>query len=360
MSNQKFLPKKSYSLEDAAKYISLNHQIDISVRDLLEYIQNGELIASVYLSGNKVNIDYVNRKEVNFIKNSDKYRELRPYYSECSLYFRLNLQKFEIQEHEDYSWLHKKDSFLDFYICLPKKSYSIESLRKTDRLSIYDGNVGKVEAIDFEGYFQISGAELNSFNVDCLIDKGFLESFPKYMMAIYENIICFLYIDKNKTPLYLDDICILHEHLIDFLKLFSVIDTGYAQIEEVQNLKNQLDFKDKQIDELKEQIESMIGAKIPYIENLSDVENVKLASLQDKTTDLDESSDTTLFEYDADLPEGMNAEKLAYFIELIIDPMLLDNGKMPSYSKLYSSLDNRHKGKEKIPSKNTIKKYLNQ
>lgn len=328
MSNQKFLPKKSYSLEDAAKYISLNHQIDISVRDLLEYIQNGELIASVYLSGNKVNIDYVNRKEVNFIKNSDKYRELRPYYSECSLYFRLNPQKFEIQEHEDYSWLHKKDSFLDFYICLPKKSYSIESLRKTDRLSIYDGNVGKVEAIDFKGYFQISGAELNSFNVDCLIDKGFLESFPKYMMAIYKNIICFLYIDKNKTPLYLDDICILHEHLIDFLKLFSVIDTGYAQIEEVQNLKNQLDFKDKQIDELKEQIESMIGAK--------------------------------LFEYDADLPEGMNAEKLAYFIELIIDPMLLDNGKMPSYSKLYSSLDNRHKGKEKIPSKNTIKKYLNQ
>ena len=262
MSNQKFLPKKSYSLEDAAKYISLNHQIDISVRDLLEYIQNGELNASVYLSGNKVNIDYVNRKEVNFIKNSDKYRELRPYYSECSLYFRLNPQKFAIQEHEDYSWLHKKDSFLDFYICLPKKSYSIEYLRKTDRLSIYDGNVGKVEAISFEGYFQISGAELNSFNVDCLIDKGFLESFPKYMMAIYKNMICFLYIDKNKTPLYLDDICILHEHLIDFLKLFSVIDTGYAQIEEVQNLKNQLDFKDKQIDELKEQIESSRNIKV--------------------------------------------------------------------------------------------------
>ncbi|OFQ17823.1 MULTISPECIES: hypothetical protein [Haemophilus] len=262
MSNQKFLPKKSYSLEDAAKYISLNHQINISVRDLLEYIQNGELNASVYLSGNKVNIDYVNRKEVNFIKNSDKYRELRPYYSECSLYFRLNPQKFEIQEHEDCSWLHKKDSFLDFYICLPKKSYSIESLRKTERLSIYDGNVGKVEAIDFEGYFQISGAELNSFNVDYLIDKGFLESFPKYMMAIYKDIICFLYIDKNKTPLYLDDICILHEHLIDFLKLFSVIDTGYAQIEEVQNLKNQLDFKDKQIDELKEQIESSRNIKV--------------------------------------------------------------------------------------------------
>ena len=55
----------------------------------------------------------------------------------------------------------------------------------------------------------------------------------------------------------------------------------------------------------------------------------------------------------------MNAEKLAYFIELIIDPMLLDNGKMPSYSKLHSLLNHKYKN-EKIPSKNTIKKYLNQ
>lgn len=73
-----------------------------------------------------------------------------------------------------------------------------------------------------------------------------------------------------------------------------------------------------------------------------------------------ESELNKVMEYDADLPEGINEDKLAHFIELIIDPELLDNGKMPSYSKLYSSLDNRHKGKEKIPSKNTIKKYLNQ
>ncbi|WP_109059166.1 SlyX protein [Aggregatibacter aphrophilus] len=262
MVKLKVLPKKSYSLEDAAKYIFLNHQIDISVRDLLEYIQNGELKASVYLSGDKVNINSVNRKEVDFINGSNEYRELRPYYSECSLYFRLKPQEFEIQEYEDCSWLHKEDSFLDFYICLPKKNYSTKSLRKIDCLSIYDGNVGKVEAIDFEGYFQISGTELNSFNVDYLIDKGFLESFPKAIMAIYKNIICFLYIDENKTPLYLDDICILHEHLINFLELFSVIDTSYDQIEEIQNLKNQLDAKDKKIEELKEQIESYQNIKV--------------------------------------------------------------------------------------------------
>ena len=64
-------------------------------------------------------------------------------------------------------------------------------------------------------------------------------------------------------------------------------------------------------------------------------------------------------EYDADLPEGINEEKLAYFIELIIDPALLDDGKIPSYSKLHSALNHKYKN-GKIPSKNTIKKYLNQ
>ncbi|MGC7589253.1 hypothetical protein ACPWUF_02015 [Bisgaard Taxon 46] len=53
MTPQRVLPKKAYSLDDAVKYISTNYQVDISVRDLLEYIQNGDLISSVYLSGDK-------------------------------------------------------------------------------------------------------------------------------------------------------------------------------------------------------------------------------------------------------------------------------------------------------------------
>ena len=121
-----------------------------------------------------------------------------------------------------------------------------------------------------------------------------------------------------------------------------------------------VEFENEEFYFRRDEIENMIGAKIPYIENLSDVETVELTSLQDETTDLEKSSNTISFEYDAELPEGINEDKLAHFIELIIDPELLVNGKMPSYSKLYSLLDNRHKGKEKIPSKNTIKKYLNQ
>lgn len=73
------------------------------------------------------------------------------------------------------------------------------------------------------------------------------------------------------------------------------------------------------------------------------------------------AADIVLEDYEADLPDGINADKLADFISLIINPELLDkNGEIPSYSRLHSKLDTKHKGKRLIPSKNTIKKYLNQ
>lgn len=159
-----------------------------------------------------------------------------------------------------------------------------------------------------------------------------------------------------------------YSHLISYLKflVFAQIDTtsfrynpdamtAYEHFCE----NGSVEFENEEFYFRRDEIENMIGAKIPYIENISDVETVKLTSLQDETTDLEKSSDAISFEYNADLPEGMNAEKLAYFIELIIDPTLLDNGKMPSYSKLHSALNHKYKN-EKIPSKNTIKKYLNQ
>lgn len=255
MTNRRILPKVAYSLDDAAKYISLNHQIDISVRDLLEYIQNGQLKASVYLSGDKENINTINRKEVDFIKNSKEYRELQLCYSEASIYFRFNPQKFEIEEYEDYSWLHKKDKLFDFYICLPKQRYDINVLKRTEYLNVYDGNVKNIEAVSFEGYFQISQAELNLYNVSSLIDKDFLDSFPKSIVAYYKDVKCFLNIDENTTPLYLDDVCILHEHLISFLELFSVIDSTYDKIEEIQKLTQQLDDKAKEAQKLTQSLE---------------------------------------------------------------------------------------------------------
>lgn len=159
-----------------------------------------------------------------------------------------------------------------------------------------------------------------------------------------------------------------YSHLISYLKflVFAQIDTtsfrynpdamtAYEHFCE----NGSVEFENEEFYFRRDEIENMIGAKIPYIENISDVETVKLTSLQDETTDLEKSSDAISFEYDAELPKGINEERLEHFIKLIIDPMLLDNGKMPSYSKLHSALNHKYKN-EKIPSKNTIKKYLNQ
>ena len=159
-----------------------------------------------------------------------------------------------------------------------------------------------------------------------------------------------------------------YSHLISYLKflVFAQIDTtsfrynpdamtAYEHFCE----NGSVEFENEEFYFRRDEIENMIGAKIPYIENISDVETVKLTSLQDETTDLEKSSDAISFEYDAELPKGIKEERLEHFIKLIIDPMLLDDGKMPSYSKLHSALNHKYKN-EKIPSKNTIKKYLNQ
>ncbi|MDO5055612.1 MAG: hypothetical protein Q4D86_09880 [Pasteurella oralis] len=262
MIQQRVLPKKAYSLHDAVKYISQNYQIDISIRDLLEYIQNGNLISSVYLSGDKENIHLISRKEVDFIKDSDEFRELRLDYSDVSLYFRFNPQEFEIGWSKDYLWLHKENSFFDFYICLSREKYTYERLRKIVQISIFNGNISEVENVSFEGYFRINKVGLNEFNIDEVINTGSFKKFPNYVTAIYGETVCFLTIDENKTPLYLDDIRILHNHLIDFLKAFSVIDEGDDRIiengklkDELERVKEENNKKDKEIEKLKQQLD---------------------------------------------------------------------------------------------------------
>ncbi|OOF42090.1 hypothetical protein BKK50_07520 [Rodentibacter rarus] len=93
-----------------------------------------------------------------------------------------------------------------------------------------------------------------------------------------------------------------------------------------------------------------------------------IAELQAKITELENQlqaqqsavNSEPILEYEGDLPESTNADKLADFISLIIDPELLDNGKLPTYSTLHTRLGHRYKDKRKIPSKNTIAKYINQ
>ncbi|MGC7589252.1 hypothetical protein ACPWUF_02010 [Bisgaard Taxon 46] len=177
-----------------------------------------------------------------------------------SLYFRFNPREFEIDWSEEHLWLHKENSFFDFYVCLSKEKYTYERLRKIVQISIFNGNINEIENVSFEGYLRING--LNEFNIDEVINTGFFKKFPKYLASIYEETVCLLTVDENNTPLYLDDIRILHDHLINFLKAFSVIDKGDDRIIENSKLKNDLERvkeennkKDKEIEKLKQQLD---------------------------------------------------------------------------------------------------------
>ncbi|TNH07978.1 hypothetical protein FHQ30_03540 [Pasteurellaceae bacterium Phil11] len=73
---------------------------------------------------------------------------------------------------------------------------------------------------------------------------------------------------ENRTELYLDDICILHNDLITFLELFSVIDKSYDQVEDINRLTSKLKEqesiiieKDKKITELKSLSEKTLNPK---------------------------------------------------------------------------------------------------
>ncbi|QNS15303.1 hypothetical protein [Mannheimia bovis] len=64
--------------------------------------------------------------------------------------------------------------------------------------------------------------------------------------------------------------------------------------------------------------------------------------------------------FDGNIPPKTDQDKLAHFIELIIQKSeFMKDGKIPTYSELHTMLSHKYPH-EAIPSKNTIKKYLGQ
>ncbi|HDV7284875.1 TPA: hypothetical protein RJ191_001784, partial [Mannheimia haemolytica] len=65
-------------------------------------------------------------------------------------------------------------------------------------------------------------------------------------------------------------------------------------------------------------------------------------------------------EYEGAIPPKTDQDKLAHFIELIIQKSeFMKDSRVPTYSELHTMLSHKYPH-EAIPSKNTIKKYLGQ
>ncbi len=60
----RMLPKKAYSFKETVKYMRLNHSIDISEKDLIEYIQNGDIKVCIFIQGDSRYIGSINRKDL--------------------------------------------------------------------------------------------------------------------------------------------------------------------------------------------------------------------------------------------------------------------------------------------------------
>lgn len=251
MTNQKFLPKKAYSISDAVKYISLNHDITISETDLLEYIQNRDLQASIYLDGRIKKVDSINRKEL------DKKNPLGVREKEIFLQFSQSESKAKITHNKNFETINitLNNIYFDLTIILNDYYYLESYFDENDVIKLFAGEMDKFQNLLFSGYFPLSSEMFEKYNIAELYQQGFIDEFDDIRMNLDEHFYFHLPFEENRTPLYLDDVVILHKDMIEFLELFSVINVESKQ-EELQNLKEQLNSKNGEIANIYKQMES--------------------------------------------------------------------------------------------------------
>ena len=250
MTTQRVLPKKAYSISDAVKYISLNYNINISEYDLLEYIQSGDLQASIHLDGRIDKIYSVNKKEIPHNKMLNIRNE------EIFLQFSQKDIEPEIEHNENYNIYRIKlnNVYFSIDVILNDAYYLPEYFSENDEIKLYTGELDRFRNIVFNGYFPLSKWVFEPYNTLELVECGYIEEFPDIYVNTFSGLYLHLPIEENRTKLYLGDVYIIHKDMIAFLELFSVIDESYEQQEEVQKFKNQISDENKQIEELQKQI----------------------------------------------------------------------------------------------------------
>lgn len=254
MKPQKFLPKKAYSISDAVKYISLNHDITISETDLLEYIQNGDLQASIYLEGGLKYIHNINRKELDE-KNPLGVRkeEIFLQFSQSESNAKINHQKaFEI------IIIKLNNIYFDLTIILNDYYYLESYFDENDVIKLFTGEIDRFKNLAFSGYFPLSSEMFEKYNISELYEQGFIDEFDDIRMNLDEHFYFHLPFEENRTPLYLDDIKITHEELLHFLDVFTDTDN---QLAEINHLKNELMKKDNLITKIQSELSQATTAK---------------------------------------------------------------------------------------------------
>ena len=251
MSKPRFLPKKSYSLSDAVKYISLNHNIEITESDLLEYIQNGDLTASIYLEGDSSEIDAINRKEI--AENERllvRGEELFLQFSQSETNAKIN--KLDARE---ITVIDLENVYFHIKVILNNRYYP-DNYFNDDTIKLYSGEIGRFKNIIFNGYFTLSNYLFERYNVSELIEQGYIDELEEIRMNTGESFYFHLPFEVNQTKIQLEDICIIHKDIIEFLELFSVTELDSRQ-DEKHELKIQLQKKNEEYLKLYKEFEKI-------------------------------------------------------------------------------------------------------
>ncbi|AWY46189.1 hypothetical protein [Glaesserella parasuis] len=92
VTDKKILSKKYYTLEEVVSYLTINHNIIITVDDLIQNIVNKELTASIHLNiiKNKVN-------KVNYNYIADEYNNYKISFEECLLFDAYHIDDNELK-----------------------------------------------------------------------------------------------------------------------------------------------------------------------------------------------------------------------------------------------------------------------
>ncbi|WP_439287980.1 hypothetical protein [Lonepinella sp. BR2904] len=253
METLKYLPKKVYSLDDAVKYISSNHNIDISKKDLLEYFQNGDIQLSIHLSGNTNEIRTINRKRVD--RKNPLLIDIN------SVFIKINSKIIKSK------MLFDNDDFIEFdigdfkiSIRLNQENSIYNDVKNLSYIELDNEKLNCLRSFFFDGYFPLDRSLTENYNIELILDLGYIKNFS-YVLVKRSDVSLFLSAGKNRSPIYLDDVCILHSDLIKFLEMFSIIDRKYNQIDEINSLKEEIKKlnetiaeKDNQIAKLKSQL----------------------------------------------------------------------------------------------------------
>ncbi|HDR1415266.1 TPA: FlxA-like family protein [Pasteurella multocida] len=279
MKDYKFLPKQAYSISDAVKYISLNYNINISERDLIGYIQTGELNASIYLDGTLNKIESINKKELssNMILNV-RSKEIFLQFNKNEINAKIN----HIRDCEIFR-IDINNIYFDLIIILNDSFYIDDYFENNNQINLYSGELDKFQNIIFNGYFPVSNLILNRYNTDELIEAGGIDEFPDIRMDIDDDFYIHIPIYENRTGIRLEDLYILHKDIISFLEFFSIIDSEDNQ-DEIQRLRNKLDLKNNQIEELSPALEKLkdeLSKKDQIIEDLQKQINKKASTASD-------------------------------------------------------------------------------